>query len=171
MEIIDLYEASIEKIIVDKPNNIAKFWRVVGLFVNKQDAIDAVKIYEVVHRGLGENLSHNYDLAHKTFPRNLRHRYYKIYFKNLDEFIKDDKNIMGYLQVNNLTADELLNQINNRDNKAQKELRIIERMLKECEVQLQFARRDGLMEETVQKLEENVEYLQSLRDEKSGFTK
>lgn len=171
MEKIDLYEASIEKVYVDKPYNIAKTWRTIGLFINKLDAIDAVKIYEVIYRALGEKLSHSYSVQNKQFPKSLRHRYYKKYYKNLDEFINDDLNIKHYLEFNKLTADELLSQINANDNKIKKELRIIERMLKEYSIQLEFAKKDNLMEETIQKLEENVEYLESLRDERTKLVR
>ena len=171
MDRIDLYEASIEKIIVNKPNNIAKSYRVFGLFVNKQDAIDAVKLYEVVHRALGENLSHNIGVGKKSFPKNLRHRYYKRYYENLDEFIKDDTNIVRYLQVNNLTVDELLAEINNRDAKAKKDISIIERMIRQYKYRLKIDRATGTAQEVIDEYEENIKYLESLRDEKTGFTK
>lgn len=166
---IDLYEASIEKENFYKQKCISKTWQVVGLFEQEEDAQKAVKLYEIVHRAMGEKLLHNRSVEKKSFPQSIRHRYYKRYYRNLDEFLDDNLNIGYYLQINKLTIDDLLNEINERDNKAEKELRIIERLIKDYSVQLQFAKKDNLMEETIQKLEENLEYLESLRDEKESF--
>ena len=172
MEKIDLYEASIEKVIVSKPNNMAKVWWMVGLFVNKEDAENAIKLYKLVYRNaMGENL-HNPSVDKKYFPQSvIRHRKYKKYYENLDEFIDDNLNIKRYLEVNKLTAKEQLEEINQAEMKAEKELRIIERLIKEYSIQLEFAKKDNLMEETIQKLEENVEYLESLRDERTKLVR
>ena len=171
-ERIELYEASIEKVLVNKPNSMAKVCRVVGLFVNKEDAENAIKLYKLVYRNaMGENL-HNPSVDKKLFPQSvIRHRKYKKYYESLDEFLDDNLNIKHYLEVNKLTAKEQLDEINQAKNKAEKDLRIIERLIKDYSVQLQFAKKDNLMEETIQKLEENVEYLESLRNERAKLVK
>jgi hypothetical protein len=168
---IDLYEASIEKENFYKQKCISKTWQVVGLFVNEEDAQKAVKLYEIVHRAMGEKLLHNRSVEKKSFPQSIRHRYYKRYYRNLDEFLDDNLNIGYYLQINKLTIDDLLNEINERDNKAEKELRIIERMIRQYKYRLKIDQATGTAQEVIDEYEENIKYLESLRDEKTGFTK
>ena len=172
MRTIDLYEACIEKELVSKPNNIAKVWRVVGLFVNKSDAENAIKLYKLVYKNaMGEKNLRGHSISKKSFPQNLRHRYYKRYYKNLDEFINDDLNIKHYLEINNLTAGEQLDEINQAKNKTEKDLRIIERMIKEYNDKLHFAlMTSSTSEESIEKIEESINYLEGLRDEKTKFT-
>ena len=82
------------------------------------------------------------------------------------DFINQNSVIKGYsAEVGNDAIEQHLKEIG-FETAEEKELRIIERMLKEYSIQLQFAKKDNLMDETIQKLEENVEYLESLRDEK-----
>ncbi|MBQ7797862.1 MAG: hypothetical protein IJ371_01920 [Clostridia bacterium] len=172
MEKIDLYEACIEKENFYKQKCISKTWQVVGLFEQEEDAKKAVKLYEIVHRAMGEKLLHNYNVEQKSFPQSIRHRYYKRYYRNLDEFLDDNLNIGYYLQINKLTIDDLLNEINERDNKAEKELRIIERLIKEYNDKLHFAlMTSSTSEESIEKIEESIKYLESLRDKTTGFTK
>ena len=172
MEKIDLYEACIEKENFYKQKCISKTWQVVGLFEQEEDAKKAVKLYEIVHRAMGEKLLHNYKVEQKPFPLNLRRNFYKRIFKSLDEFIQSDRNIMEYIQINKLTADELLSQINENDSKKEKELRIIERMIKEYNDKLHFAlMTSSTSEESIEKIEESIKYLESLRDKTTGFTK
>ncbi|MBQ7797722.1 MAG: hypothetical protein IJ371_01210 [Clostridia bacterium] len=171
MEYIDLYEASIEKENFYKQECVSKYWRVVGLFINEQDARDAVKLYEIGHRAIGEKVLHNHRVEKRTLSQDVRQRCYKRIFKSLDEFVKNDINIMAYLQVNKLTVDEFLKEINERDNKAEKELRIIERLIKEYKDKLHFAlKTSSTSEESIEKIEESIKYLESLR-EKTGLVK
>ena len=114
----------------------------------------------------------------KSFSKNLRlrttiiDRQGEFYYKSLDEFIYGNQNIKRYLEVNKLTADELLSQINENDSKKEKELRIIERLIKEYNDKLHFAlRTSSTSEESIEKIEESIKYLESLRDKTTGFTK
>ena len=164
MKTIELYEASIEKENVYKQNT---YWRVIGLFVNEEDAKNAVKLYEIGHRAVGEKVLHNHSVEKKSFSQGI----VRIRYNDLDEFIQSDRNIMEYLQINKLTAEQLLNEINERDNKAEKELRIIERLIKEYNDKLHFAlQTSSTSEESIEKIEESIKYLESLR-EKTGLVK
>ncbi len=178
MEKFDLYMSSIqtESMVPTKENE--KSFRFVGYFVNKKDAENAAKIYEVVYRAMGMKLLHTYKVEKKSFSKNLRlrttiiDRQGEFYYKSLDEFIYCNQNIKRYLEVNKLTADELLSQINENDSKIEKELRIIERMIKEYNDKLHFAlRTSSTSEESIEKIKESIKYLESLREKTTGFTK
>lgn len=172
MEKFDLYMSSVETESIFPGKENVKCFRLVGMFRNEEDAKNAAKLYEIVYKAHGAKIFHNYIIEKKSYPKDLSKTSYKTYFGSLDEFIQSDRNIMEYIQINKLTADELLSQINENDSKIEKELRIIERLIKEYNDKLHFAlRTSSTSEESIEKIEESIKYLESLRDEKSGFTK
>ncbi len=170
MEKITLYEAVVEfqhKFIWhnDEPQNT--FWQI-GLFENEQDANYAIQIYEKAHSIKKSKCTGNHYVASYEYPKRLNVRYYK----NLDEFINNNVPVMEYIAfIGQDGLDKLLKEIG-FEPQEEKNLRIIERMIKDYENKLHFAlRATSVNEKTIQETKENIEYLESLRNKTAGFTK
>lgn len=154
----------------DRTNNgkVERDYLILAVFKSRLDAECAAKLY---HIAFNNTLGKVTDKKCTGVCRVESIEYPKEYVKNahifsVHDFINQNSVIKGYsAEVGNDAIEKLLKEIG-FETAEEKELRIIERMLKEYSIQLQFAKKDNLMDETIQKLEENVEYLESLRDEK-----
>ncbi|MBQ3502536.1 MAG: hypothetical protein IJA72_02620 [Clostridia bacterium] len=170
MEKITLYEAVVEfqhKFIWhnDEPQNT--FWQI-GLFENEQDANHAIQIYEKAHSIKKSKCTGNHYVASYEYPKHLNVKHYK----NLDEFINQNVPVMEYIAfIGQDGLNKLLKEIG-FEPQEEKNLRIIERMIKEYNDKLHFAlRTSSTSEESIENIKESIKYLETLRDKTTGFTK
>lgn len=158
METIELYEAYIEREPISN-------WRtvIVGLFKNEEDAKNAIKLYKKVYESKDEKFLNVYNIEKKSFPNSLKHKYFRKYFSTLDEFIDSDECICDYIDY--IGADELCELLKETDveTKAERNLRIIERMIRHYQYQIKI---NENLPVDVEDYKENVKFLQDLRDGK-----
>lgn len=145
---------------------------ILGVFKSRKDADIACRLYYVAFNNLvGTRGSIKCTGAYKIKG----YEYPKGFDKNanimtVSDFVAQNNIIKGY---KNFIGDETFNNFLSEmgaETKQEKELRIIDTMLNDYNAQLQFAKKDNLKDETIEKLEERVQFLESLRDEKR-FTK
>ena len=168
MEKVTCYRALAEY--EDRTSNgkVERDYLILAVFKSRLDAECAAKLY---HIAFNNTLGKGSNKKCTGVCRVESIEYPKEYVKNahildVHDFINQNSVIKGYsAEVGNDAIEQHLKEIG-FETAEEKKLRIIERMLEEYSIQLQFAKKDNLMDETVQKLEENVEYLESLRDEK-----
>ena len=168
MEKVTCYRALAEYEDRTSDGKVERDYLILAVFKSRLDAECAAKLY---HIAFNNTLGKVSDKKCTGVCRVESIEYPKEYVKNahilsVHDFINQNSVVKGYsAEVGNDAIEQHLKEIG-FETAEEKELRIIERMLKEYSIQLQFAKKDNLMDETVQKLEENVEYLESLRDEK-----
>lgn len=167
METVNLYEA-IVRFEWQADGEIKKRSRVIGAFKNEKDAQNAIKIYEAVYKGRTTN-KFTCKVDKKSFLRNYRHTRY---FKNLDKFMRSDFHFIDYMTDNNLdTAEKVIEKIDSENkfkNKQDKKEfdRIIDRMIRHYQYRLKIDKATGTDEKTIEEMEENVQFLEKLRDGK-----
>ena len=167
MEAVNLYEACVT-FEWQADGEIKKRSRVIGAFKNEKDAQNAIKIYEAVYKGRTTN-KFTCMVDKKSFLRNYRHTRY---FENLDKFMRSDFHFIDYMTDNNLdTAKKVIEKID-RENQLKKQQdkkefdRIIDRMIRQYQYRLEIDRATGTDEKTIEEMEENIRFLEKLRDGK-----
>ncbi len=161
MEKIILYEALVEfehKSICQEDKSEKSWWSI-GLFKNEQDAKYAIQIYEKANKIKGNDCTGNHYVASKVYIKQLA----PIYYINLNEFINQNVPVMEYVAfIGTDGLNKLLKEIGVNVEK-EKNLRIIERMIRDYQYQIKI---NENLPVDVEDYKENVKFLQDLRDGK-----
>ena len=173
MEKVIFYESMAEFEEKSTNANITTDWMLLGSFKTNRDAQYAGLLYgKAFNDTLGKRSSMKCTGVYKVkafeYPKELAS---KAHVMTIGDFVSQNSITKGYTREYGDEAMQKLLKSVGVETKEEREVRIIERMLQEYSTQLLFAKKDNLMEETVTKLEENVEYLKNLRDEKLNLIK
>ena len=172
MEKITCYRALAECEARTSNGKVERDYLILAVFKSRLDAECAAKLY---HIAFNNTLGKVSDKKCTGVCRVESIEYPKEYVKNahilsVHDFINQNSVIKGYsAEVGNDAIEKLLKEIG-FETAEEKELRIIESLIKDYKNKLGFAlRASGISDKTIAEFKENVEYLESVRDEKSSL--